>query len=36
VQRKLFVALTRAQMALELALSGRAKRCLATALEYGL
>lgn len=36
VRRKLFVALTRAQMAAELVLSSRAERCLTAAFEYGL
>lgn len=36
VRRKLFVALIRAQMALELVRSGRAERCLAAAFGYGL
>ena len=35
-RRKLFVALTRAQMALELVLSAPAERCLAAQLEAAL
>ena len=34
-RRRLFVALTRAQMAAELVLSARAERCLAAALGQG-